>query len=196
VLARKLPILLKNVILGDDFDLNELKSAIDFKQQGYAKTTNVLNYLATHDREHMIVELGDKGIFGKPAFDRVKLGLVLQITTPGIPLIWMGDEFGQASHKASATSDPNPLDWSLLNHDLNKDLLEFYKRTIALRKQIPALLTDNIEFFYEDGENSILSYVRWNDEGSQAVVIANLGDRSFPEYEISHSPVTDSGRIA
>ncbi|HEY9908613.1 MAG TPA: alpha amylase C-terminal domain-containing protein, partial [Thermosynechococcaceae cyanobacterium] len=37
-------------------------------------------------------------------------------------------------------------------------------------------------------ENSILSYVRWNDEGSPAVVIANLGDRSFPEYEISHFP--------
>ena len=179
---------LKNVILGDEFDLNELKSAIDFKQQGYAKTTNVFNYLATHDREHMIVELGDKGIFGQPAFDRVKLGLILQITAPGIPLIWMGDEFGQATHKANATSDPNPLDWTLLDQDLNCDLFEFYKRTIAWRKEIPALLTDNIEFFHENVEDSVLAYIRWDDGGSRVVVVANLGDRHFPAYEVPNAP--------
>lgn len=179
---------LKDVILGEEFDLNELKSAIDFKQQGYAKTTNVLNYLATHDREHMLVELGDKGIFGSAAFDRVKLGLILQITAPGIPLIWMGDEFGQATHKATATSDPNPLDWSLLDHDLNQELFEFYKRAIALRQEIPALLTENIEFFYENVEDSLLCYVRWDEAGSRAVVIANLGDRAFSDYSIPNFP--------
>ncbi|MBD2019697.1 alpha-amylase, partial [Leptolyngbya sp. FACHB-36] len=62
---------LKDALLGDNVDLANLKAAIDARQQGYSMTTNVLNYLATHDRQHMIVELGDKGIFGKAAFDRV-----------------------------------------------------------------------------------------------------------------------------
>jgi 1,4-alpha-glucan branching enzyme len=179
---------LKDALTGENVNLGELKAAIDAKQQGYAHITSVINYLATHDREHMIVELGDQGIFDKAAFQRVKLGAMLQMMAPGIPMIWMGDEFGQPTHKTQYTTEPNPLDWSLLNQDLNRDLFEFYKRLVVLRQEKSSLRTENIEFFHENPENSVFGYVRWNDAGERVVVIANFSDHAFEHYEFPHFP--------
>ncbi len=88
---------------------------------------------------------------------------------------------------ATATSDFNPL-WSLLDQDLNRDLFQFYKQLIALRKATLALLTGQIEFCYESVEDSILTYRRWADDKSQVVVIVNLGDRAFPAYAVPNWP--------
>ncbi|MEP0916825.1 alpha-amylase family glycosyl hydrolase [Leptolyngbya sp. DQ-M1] len=177
---------LKDALIGQSVDLEELKKAIDARQQGYAGATSVINYLATHDREHMIVELGDVGIFDQPAFDRVKFGVILQLTAPGIPMIWMGDEFGQATHKTQTTLEPNQLDWSLLDH--NRDLFEFYKRAIALRHEKSSLRTDNIEFFFEHLDDKVLAYVRWNDDGERVIVVANFSDQTYENYAIENLP--------
>jgi 1,4-alpha-glucan branching enzyme len=45
----------------------------------------VINYLATHDRERLLRELGDRGIFDAEAFKRAKLAAVLLMTAMGIP---------------------------------------------------------------------------------------------------------------
>ncbi|PSB18959.1 DUF3459 domain-containing protein [Phormidesmis priestleyi ULC007] len=179
---------LKDIITGGDSSLEELKSAIDARQQGYSMTTNVINYLASHDREHMLVELADVDITGEAAFQRVKLAAVLQLTAPGIPMLWMGDEFGQPTRKAEVTSTPNPLDWSLLEQDLNHDLFEFYKRLIALRHNNPALRTENIEFFYTHSDHKVLAFVRWTETGDRLVVILNFSAQSYEQYSISAFP--------
>lgn len=179
---------LKDALTGKSFNLQELKSAIDARQQGFCGTTSVINYLATHDREHMIVELGDKGIFDQAAFDRVKLGAIIQMTAPGLPMLWMGDEFGQATHKTQYTTDQNPLDWALLRHNRNQDLFEFYKRLIALRKEKSSLRTSNIEFFCEHPENKVFAYVRWNNAGERVIVIANFSDQSYENYTVPYFP--------
>lgn len=179
---------LKGALLGENFDLEGLKESLDIRRQGYWGVTSTINYLATHDREHMIVELGDQGIFGEDAFQRVKLGVAIQMTAPGVPLIWMGDEFGQHSHKTATTLEPNPLDWSLLEQEMGQDLFRYYKQLIALRKENAALHTDDIEFFYENGDDRILAYVRWNGGGDRVAVIANFGDHAFSEYQIPYFP--------
>jgi 1,4-alpha-glucan branching enzyme len=178
---------LKDALLGE-LNLEKLKESLNIKQQGYLGVTSAINYLATHDREHLLVELGDRGIFDEAAFQRVKLGVVLQMTAPGIPLVWMGDEFGQATYKATMTDEPNPLDWSLLENKLNHDLFNFYRNAIALRKSQSALQTDDIEFFHEAPDNQVFAFVRWHQVGNQVVVIANFSDQSFENYEIAHFP--------
>ena len=183
---------LKDVILGQPTDLEKIKEAIDARQQGYSTPTNVINYLATHDREHMIVELSNEGMVSQLAFQRVKLGVVLQMTAAGIPLIWMGDEFGQNTHKTETTLEPNPLRWLLLERPLNQDLLAFYQRLIALRKQTPALLTENIEFFHTDPQARVLAYVRWADAGPRVIVVANLGENALPAYQVNYVPEGDT----
>ena len=104
-------------MLNDSADIGRLKAGIDCRQQGFLGVTNVINYIGNHDHDRMLVELGmtivclsivendhdnewysvgkEKSIFGEEAFKRVRLGVVLQMTSIGIPMIWMGEEIGE-----------------------------------------------------------------------------------------------------
>ena len=175
-------------ICGESFDLEELKQVLDPRRQGYASAINVINYLATHDREHIFRELGDRGIFDEAAFTRAKLGAVLLMTAVGIPMLWMGEEFGEHKRKSQTVTQPKKIAWPLLEREENRDLFEYYQKLIALRKENSALLSDNIEFFHENPQSKVLAYLRWNDEGCRVVVLLNFSDQDFPEYEVTHFP--------
>ncbi len=179
-------------ICGEKFELDHLKEVLDPKQQGYATAINVVNYLATHDREHIFRELGDRGIFDEAAFVRAKLGAVLLMTAMGIPMLWMGEEFGEHKRKSQTVTQPKKIAWALLERDENRDLFEYYKKLIAFRKQNPALQSDNIEFFHENAEAKLLAYTRWNSQGSRIVVVVNFSDQNLPEYQIPNFPAAES----
>jgi 1,4-alpha-glucan branching enzyme len=173
-------------IIGETFDLDRLKDVLDCKRQGFMGATNVVNYLTNHDHNHVMAELGDRKILGEDAFRRARLGVVLLMTAIGVPLIWMGEEFGEYKYK---TTDQAKIEWPLLAGELNQGLFSFYKGLISLRKENHALYTENIDFFHENPEAKVLGYTRWNDEGSRIVVIANFSDRFLAGYEISEFPI-------
>ena len=172
-------------ICGDTFDLERLKDAIDCKRQGFLGATNVVNYLSNHDHDRVFAELGDRAILDEAAFKRAKLGTVLLMTAVGVPLIWMGEEFGE--YKAKTIEQAN-IDWTLLGNDMNKGLWEYYKGLIHLRKNNQALYTENIDFFHEDPDSKVFAYTRWNDEGSRVVVVANLSENYLAGYSVPHFP--------
>ncbi|MCC3585338.1 alpha-amylase family glycosyl hydrolase [Microcoleus sp. PH2017_30_WIL_O_A] len=172
-------------ICGDTFDLERLKDVIDCKRQGFLGATNVVNYFSNHDRDRVFSELGDRGILDEPAFKRAKLGSVLLMTAVGVPLIWMGEEFGEYKAK---TIEQAKIDWTLLGNDMNKGLWEYYKGLIHLRKNNQALYTENIDFFHEDPDSKVFAYTRWNDEGSRVVVVANLSENYLAGYSVPHFP--------
>lgn len=172
-------------LAGDRFDLEELKSMLEPRRRGYLDVTNVVNYLSNHDRNRMMVEFTNREIFDEDAFRRMKLGFVLLLTAVGVPMIRMGDEFGE--YKAQ-TIEQCKLDWTLLNNEENRDLLAYCKGLIHLRKDNYALHTTHIDFFYESLEDRVLAYVRWNDEGSRVVVVANFSDRFLSDYTIPNFP--------
>ncbi len=166
--------------------MERLKDVLDPKRQGYMGATNIVNYLTNHDHNHVMADLGDRDIFDEAAFRRKKLGVALLMTAVGIPMIWMGEEFGEYKRK---TIDPAKIDWTLLEHDLNKGLFEYYKGLIALRKGNHALYTNNIEFIHENEDAKVVAYTRWNEEGSRVVVVANFSDQFLGDYQISHFPM-------
>ena len=172
-------------ICGGNVDLEKLKDVLDCKRQGFLGATNVVNYLSNHDHDRVMVELGNHNVFDEAAFKRAKLEVVLVMTAVGIPLIWMGDEFGEYKPK---TIESAKIDWSLLGNDLNRGLFEYYKGLIGLRKNNHALYTANIDFFHEDHESKVLAYTRWNEEGSRVVVVANLSDNYLAGYQVPHFP--------
>ena len=43
-------------LAGNTFDIEKLKQVLDAKQQGYQKTINVINYLVSHHRDHLLAE--------------------------------------------------------------------------------------------------------------------------------------------
>jgi 1,4-alpha-glucan branching enzyme len=170
-------------ICGDDFNLKALKEVIDCKQQGYESATSVINYITSHDHKYILAELGDREIFAEAAFKRVKLGAVLLMTTVGVPLVWMGSEFGEYNPEEEIK-----INWNLLENDLNQGLFDYYRGLINLRTQNHALRTNNIEFFHEDAENKVLAYTRWNDQGSRIVVIANFSNNFLQNYSFDKFP--------
>jgi 1,4-alpha-glucan branching enzyme len=172
-------------ICGETFDLERLKDAIDAKRQGFLGATNVVNYLTNHDHDRLMVELASREIFDDAAFKRLKLGAALLMTAMGVPMLWMGSEFGEYKPK---TPDPAKIEWSLLGNDLNRGLFEYYKGLIALRKSNQALYTENVNFFYEDPESRVMAYIRWNEEGSRVVVVANFSDNFLADYTIPEFP--------
>ncbi|MBW4688528.1 MAG: alpha amylase C-terminal domain-containing protein [Komarekiella atlantica HA4396-MV6] len=182
------------LICGEKFELEQLKQVLDPKQQGYAIATNVINYLATHDRDRLFRELGNHGIFDAAAFGRAKLAAILLTTAMGIPMLWMGDEFGEHQPKSESVTKPQKITWSLLEDKQNRDLLEFYKKLIALRKENLALQSDNIEFFHENADTKVLAYTRWDEEGSCVVVVANFSNQNLKKYEISDFPTAEYWR--
>ena len=172
-------------ICGDTFDLERLKDAIDAKRQGFMGATNVINYLSNHDHNRVMAELGDREILGEEAFRRLKLGASILMTAMGVPLIWMGEEFGEFKHK---TQDQAKIDWTLMAGDDNKGLLEYYKGLIHLRKQNHALYTENVEFIHENADTKVLAYSRWNGEGSRVVVVANFSENFLGGYTVEGFP--------
>ncbi|MDY6939870.1 MAG: alpha-amylase family glycosyl hydrolase [Cyanobacteriota bacterium] len=168
-------------ICGDTFDLEELKNVIDCKRQGFLGATNVVNYLTNHDHKRLMVELVNREIFDEAAFKRIKLGMVLLMTAVGVPLIWMGEEFGDYH---DLDPEPTKIDWQLLGNDLNRGLFEYCKGLIHLRKNDRALCTENIDFFHEDAESQVIAYTRWNDEGSRVAIVANLSGQFLAGYQV------------
>lgn len=179
---------LKDHIFGDTFDLERLKDTLDGKRQGFMGAVNLVNYLTSHDQERLMVELADHEIFDEVAFKRIKFGVALLMTAVGIPLILMGEEFGEYKPLKPESSK---LDWMLLKNEESQGLFDYYKGLIRLRKENHALYTDNIDFFYEDPESKVLGYIRWNDEGSQLIIIANFSDNFLEGYAVS--PIPESG---
>ncbi|HIK03936.1 MAG TPA: alpha amylase C-terminal domain-containing protein [Trichormus sp. M33_DOE_039] len=172
-------------ICGDTFDLENLKDVIDCKRQGFLGATNVVNYLTNHDHNHLMVELGDRNIFAEEAFKRAKLGAAILLTAVGVPLIWMGEEFGEYKPKQQESAK---IDWQLLSNDLNRSLFDYYKGLINLRKNNHALYTENIDFIHENPEAKVLAYSRWNDEGSRVVVVANFSEDFLAGYHVPNFP--------
>ncbi|MGF1480038.1 MAG: alpha-amylase family glycosyl hydrolase [Cyanophyceae cyanobacterium] len=180
---------IKAHLSGETFSLDELKDVIDCKRQGFMGATNVVNYLTNHDHERMMVELGQREILDEAAFKRLKLGAVILMTAVGVPMIWMGQEFGDYH---DLDPEPTKIDWSLLKNDLNRGLFEYYKGLIDLRKHNHALHTENIEFFFEDADSKVIAYTRWNGEGSRVVVVANFSDQYLGGYRVPNFPENGS----
>lgn len=175
-------------LVGEKFDMGELKKALDPTYQDYPKGLDkAVIYLCNHDQKRLILDLGNHGILDDAAFGRAKLGAVLLMTAVGVPLIWMGEEFGESTD-INMNEKSQQLNWSLLENDRNRSLLDFYKGLILLRKNNPALKTDHIDFFHENPDDQTFAYMRWNEEGTRIIVVANFSDQAFFGYEIPDIP--------
>lgn len=174
-----------DVLLEEGAGIETVKEMIDPTQQGFQSTPNVINYLTSHDQDRLMANLADANIFDEAAFKRAKLGAALVMTAMGIPMIWMGEEFGEYKHK---TLDPAPLDWALLDNDNNAGLLKYYQGLVALRKQNAALRADHIAVIHENTDDQVLGYLRWHEMGAQVVVLMNCSDKYIADYTVSNLP--------
>jgi len=175
----------RNCAYGTCDDLEALKDVIDPQRRGYMGVTNAINYVANHDHSHSMAELGKRGVLGDLAFKRIKLGAAILLTAVGIPMLWMGEEFGEYKEK---TIEPAKLDWSLLGNPDNKALFDYYAGLISLRKKNGALRSAQIDFFHTDSDRKVLAYNCWDEVGSRIVVLLNLSDQFHRDYTVDSFP--------
>ena len=117
-----------------------------------------LNLLDSHDVSRFLSLCGGKT-------ERMELAVLLQMTFPGMPCVFYGDEKGLCGE-----SEPEyrcPMAW-----DASSPLEEVYRRMIALRKTHPALRYGS--FHTELACGGVYRYSRvWN--GTKITVAMNLG---------------------
>jgi 1,4-alpha-glucan branching enzyme len=180
---------MRAMLMGSSTSIADVMRVLDPNGEGFASAYNVINYLETHDKDRILWDLGKTaGIIGAPAFRRMKLGAALLLTGAGIPMLWMGQEFGQAAEK---TLERRPIDWALLQNQDNGDLMRYYSGLINLRKNTPALQNDTLEPILVEEERGLLAYKRWTDAGGVVIVVANLRDQYAGEFVITNAGIED-----
>lgn len=121
------------------------------------------NMLGSHDTPRFMTECG--GDFRKAA-----LGHLIQMTSPGAPALYYGDEIGMTG---GATPDNRKL-LELNPNAQQKRLFEQVKGMIAIRKSSIALRRGDWRTVYTD--DSAIAYVR--EHGNEtALVVVNNGDK-------------------
>ncbi|WP_034919911.1 alpha-amylase family glycosyl hydrolase [Gillisia sp. CAL575] len=115
---------------------------------------------------------------------RAILGLVLVMTSPGIPMIFQGQEFMEDEY----FQDSVGLDWEKYKRlkgigRLSTDLIEL--RT-GRQGATQGLRGQTTEIIHLNQENKILAYKRINDGDNEepVIVVLNFGDRDFVDYGI------------
>ncbi|MBN2656576.1 MAG: glycoside hydrolase family 13 protein [Spirochaetales bacterium] len=96
----------------------------------------------------------------------MKEAVVFQMTMPGAPTLYYGNEAGLAGF-----TDPDSrraFPWG--NED--KELLDFYKEIISIRKEYSSLRDGSLLSLKFDQEG-LFSYGRWNDENKVIVALNN-----------------------
>jgi cyclomaltodextrinase len=98
----------------------------------------------------------------------LKEAVVIQMTLPGVPLIYYGDEAGLTGGKDPDNRKSYP--WG----KENKDILEFYKKISAIRVGEEALKSGEIEFL--ENNNGILGYERILNS-DRIIIVVNMMEK-------------------
>ncbi len=146
----------------------------------------LMNLLGSHDTERILTALGDteKLPYSKRAghkmsvsahrraIARLRLAVGMQMSVPGIPMIYYGDEAGMEGHEDPFCRLPFP--WG----SEDTALTEFYRTVAKARRNEPIFRKGSFAFVYADAD--VFCYER-RDGGEKVVVIVNRGG---DEYDI------------
>lgn len=115
---------------------------------------------------------------------RVATGLLL--TAPGIPQLFMGQEFLEAKSWDVTAGGPNLLDWATLKagDKVMADYLRFTQDLVRLRAGQRALRSDNVNPYYVSDVDRVLAFHRWLPSGEDVVVVATLAESTWWSYRL------------
>ncbi|MEG1585422.1 MAG: type I pullulanase [Bacteroidales bacterium] len=169
---------------------------VDYAKAGsqpYASMpADVINYVSCHDDMNLVDKLKASLKAASPAdlkrYD--KLAQTIVFTSQGVPFIFAGEEVfrdKKGIHNTYQSPDSvNAIDWSLKAK--NKDVYDYYKALIALRKAHPAFRMTTEEqvaknlVFAETKQENVIQYQLNNhangDEWKNILVIFNGNDHA------------------
>jgi neopullulanase len=144
---------------------DEIDILLDFYD--WQVTQAQLNLLSSHDMPRFLTLVRQD----KTA---LKLATLFQMTFPGAPCVYYGDEIGM-----EGDHDPDcrrAFPWEENRWD--QDLLAFFQRAIALRHNHPALRRGRYVRMHADGEKNVYAFARQGEQET-LVVVLNSGPESW-----------------
>lgn len=178
---------------GAYLDLDALRNAL-YPPYGFNAAWRAVQCLENHDivyhgREARIPALADPNDARSwYARSRTRVATALLLTAPGIPHLFMGQEF--LEDKNWSDNPDNAADsllwWDGLIADrAMRDQLACVRDLIALRRHEPALCGDAISVHHVHNGNRVIAFHRWlKGEGRDVVVVASLNETSLRDYRI------------
>jgi glycosidase len=131
------------------------------------------NLLGSHDTPRLLTLCGGDE-------RRMKLAALFQLTYPGVPCIYYGDEVG-----LSGGQDPDCrkcMVWD--EQEQNGELLHFYRTLISLRNQHPALRSMDIRFLHAKAKDAAVVYERICGVSGERFIIAMNAGKSGRKLEV------------
>lgn len=122
------------------------------------------NPLDSHDTARFLFACGND-------IRRFRLAVALQMTLPGCPAVYYGDEIG-----LSGNNDPlcrMCMEWD--EKKQNRELLTWYCQLIALRKKSPSLYEGDYAAVWCDDARNVYGFRR-QTEGESSLIFVNAGD--------------------
>jgi 1,4-alpha-glucan branching enzyme len=123
------------------------------------------------------------------ARSRSRVATALLLAAPGIPQLFMGQEFLEDKQWNWDPTDTSHLVWwagllpgadaAMVNH------LQFTRDAIAVRWNQPALRGENVNPFHIHNQNRVIAFHRWLEEtGQDVIVVATLAEGTWYDYQI------------
>jgi 1,4-alpha-glucan branching enzyme len=122
------------------------------------------------------------------ARSRSRFATGLLLTAPGIPQLFMGQEFLEKNQWSWHPNSPNPLSWAGLNAGTDPAMvnhLRFTQDLIHLRWNEPALRGESVNPFHVHNQNRVIAFHRWLEgAGQDVIVVATLAESTWFGYAI------------
>jgi 1,4-alpha-glucan branching enzyme len=120
--------------------------------------------------------------------------MALLLTAPGIPQMFMGQEFLEDKQWQADPEDTSHLIWwgGLAPGANGKtvdpamgDFLKFTQDAVRLRMSQPGLRGDGLNVFYTSDEDRVIAFQRWVvGQGNDVVVVATLSESTLWGYRV------------
>ena len=162
--------------------ITHLYNGQDTQRVVYTESHDEVGSLSGNSRVPSQIDGGDPDSYW--AKKRSTLGAGVVFTSPGIPMIFMGQEFLEDG----SWHDDDPLDWSKDTTFAGIKLL--YQHLISLRRNLSintlGLMAGNVNAYHVNDTDKVIAYRRWWNGGpsDDVIIVANFRNQEFTDYNI------------
>ena len=157
-----------------ELDAKGFASEVDELMSLYSAevTQAQLNLLDSHDTARFLTLAGGD-------VSALKLATLVQMTLPGAPCVYYGDEIGMEGRRDPDCRRAFPWDESRWDHDVRN----YVQACIALRHEHPALRRGELRCLYADA--GVYAYGRSSDEEVLVIVVNASADAQRPALAVN-----------
>ncbi|MGQ5523818.1 glycoside hydrolase family 13 protein [Chitinimonas sp. PSY-7] len=158
--------------LAGEIDAVQMNAAVRDAREGYGLKGLLCswNMLSSHDTPRLITTVGSAA--------KARTALLMQMTLPGVPLIYYGEEIGMLGG-----ADPDcrrPMRWNESEWDHSQRI--WMKQLIAIRQASPALQYGDVTVLGDRLPGNALVFLRHTEQpGEAALVVVNHSDKPMQQ---------------